>query len=88
MEAWLLPYWGAICQRLRVQRQAPGGQPEQVNLQRPPSRHLRDLYRAAGRDYDKPRDAKAIPDGKDLTVAANACPELKALLNTLLGVPV
>lgn len=84
VEAWLLPYWQEICRRLGVQRQPPGANPEQVNLQKPPSHHLAELYRLAKRSYDKPRDAKAILNGKDLLAAANPCPEFKALLNTLL----
>lgn len=85
VEAWLLPFWKGICQKLKVQRQPPGANPEQVDLQTPPSRRLSDLYRLANRSYDKPRDAKAILQGKDLTVVAKQCPEFKALLNTLLA---
>lgn len=85
VEAWLLPFWEEICTKLKVQRQPPGANPEQVDLQTPPSRHLSELYRMANRTYDKPRDLLAILDGKDLTVVANQCPEFKALLNTLLG---
>lgn len=84
LEAWLLPFWQDICQKLHIQRQPPGGNPEQVDQQSPPSRRLTELYRLAGRDYDKPRDARAILDGKDLTVVASRCPEFKLLLNTLL----
>jgi hypothetical protein len=84
VEAWLLPFWQDICHKLRVQRQPPGANPEQVDLQTPPSRHLSELYRLANRSYDKPRDAKAILQGKDLTVVASQCPEFRALLNTLL----
>jgi len=84
VEAWLLPYWEDICRRLKLARHPPGPHPEQVNHQTPPSQHLATLYRAASRFYDKPRDAKAILQGKDLTVAANQCPEFKAFLNTLL----
>lgn len=85
VEAWLLPFWKEICQKLKVQRQPPGANPEQVDLQTPPSRRLFDLFRLANRSYDKPRDAKAILQGKDLTVVAKQCPEFKALLNTLLA---
>ena len=84
VEAWLLPFWQDICHRLGVQRKPPRANPEQVNLQKPPSRHLSELYRLASRTYDKPRDAKAILQGKDLTVVASQCPEFRALLNTLL----
>lgn len=85
VEAWLLPFWDEICQKLKVKRQPPGGNPEEVNLEHPPSRHLAELYRLAKRSYDKPRDARAILQGRDLKVAANRCPEFKAFLNTLLA---
>ncbi len=86
-EAWLLPYWDDICKRLKVEKQRPGANPEQVDHLKPPSRHLAELYRLAkrARSYDKARDGKAILRDKDLTVAASQCPELKGLLNTLLG---
>jgi hypothetical protein len=35
-------------------------------------------------DYSKPRDANRILRGQDLGVAAAQCPELKALLNTII----
>jgi hypothetical protein len=35
-------------------------------------------------DYSKVRDAARILRGKDLTIAAAKCPELKAFLNTIL----
>lgn len=84
VEAWLLPFWQEICRKLRVQCQPPGANPEEVDLQTPPSRHLSELYRMAKRTYDKPRDVLAVLHDKDLTVIANQCPEFKALLNTLL----
>ena len=67
-EAWLLPYWNDICLRLKIQKQPPGGNPEAVNRDHPPSRHLSKLYRLAKHkpDYDKPRDALAILTDKDL----------------------
>jgi hypothetical protein len=85
-EAWLLPYWDDICRRLKVKKQKPGTNPEEVNRLKPPSKHLSELYRLAKptRSYDKARDGKAILRDKDLTVAASQCPELKSLLNTLL----
>jgi hypothetical protein len=84
VEAWLLPFWEEICRKLKVKRQPPGANPEQVDLQKPPSHHLAELFRSAKRTYDKPRDAQAILQGKELTVVASQCPEFKALLNTLL----
>ena len=88
VEAWLLPYWDAICRRLGVTRAAPGDDPEQVDLDRPPSRHLAELYRLARprRKYVKTAEMSAILRNQDLTVAADRCPEFKALLNTLLTV--
>jgi hypothetical protein len=87
VEAWLLPYWDSICQRLKVQKKVPGQNPELVNHVRPPSEHLKELYRLAKtrpRKYIKTTERNAILRGKDLTIAANQCPEFKALLNTLL----
>ncbi|MFQ6133767.1 MAG: DUF4276 family protein, partial [Armatimonadota bacterium] len=86
-EAWLLPFWRDICEHLplKAHPRPPGGQPEDEDLMRPPSHHLSELYRKAGRFYDKPRDALAILCRNDITVAAEQCPELKSLLNTLLA---
>lgn len=87
VEAWLLPYWDNICQRLGVRQAPPGGDPEAVNHVSPPAYRLRDLYRRAKprpRKYVKTTEMFDILQGKDLTVAANKCPEFKALLNTLL----
>jgi len=71
VEAWLLPYWASICDRIGVRRAPPGPRPEQVNHIHPPSWHL---------------EMAAILRGQDLTVAADQCPEFRALLNTLLTV--
>jgi hypothetical protein len=86
VEAWLLPYWDFICKRLGVQRARPGTNPEEVNRDHPPSKRLNELYRIAkpSRKYVKPIEMAAILRNQDLTVAANQCPELKSLLNTLL----
>jgi len=86
VEAWLLPYWEAICRRLGVRRASPGPHPEQVNLERPPSQRLAELYRLAEppRKYIKTIEMSAILRRQDLTIAANHCPGFKALLNTLL----
>ncbi len=87
VEAWLLPYWNAICRRIRVKQTAPGPHPEQVDRDHPPSKRLAKLYRRAkpARKYVKPKEMAAILRDKDLAIAANACPEFKKLLNTLLG---
>jgi hypothetical protein len=87
VEAWLLPYWDFICDRLGVRKAKPGTRPEQVDLEWPPSKHLGELYRTAkpSRKYVKPIEMATILRNQDLTVAANQCPELKSLLNTLLS---
>ena len=86
-EAWLLPFWQDIQELAGHNRGVPGTRPEQVNHDNPPAHRIRELFRAGskGRAYVKPRDASRILAGKDLTVSAKACPELKAFLNTILG---
>lgn len=85
-EAWLLPYWPDIQQLARHNRTAPPGVPESVDHNHPPSYHIKDIFRTGSgpRHYTKTRDAKRILQGKDLSVAAAACPELRAFLNTIL----
>jgi len=86
VEAWLLPYWETICERVGVRHAKPGPDPEKVDLDRPPSRRLEELYRLAkpSRRYIKTIEMATILRDKDLVVAAGQCPELMALLNTLL----
>ena len=85
-EAWLLPYWPDIQRLARHNRIAPSGVPESVDHNHPPSDHLKEIFRTGKgpRHYTKTRDAKRILQGKDLSVAAAACPELRAFLNTVL----
>ncbi len=86
VEAWLLPYWDDICQRVGVQQGRPRNDPELVDDTKPPSRRLMELYMRTKppRKYRKTIEMPAILKDKDLTVSANACPEFKSLLNTLL----
>lgn len=86
-EAWLLPYWEKIKRLAKSNHACPGPDPERVNHVHPPAHRLRDVFRTGGRGqaYIKTRDADRILRGEDLLVAANVCPELKALLNTILG---
>lgn len=85
-EAWLLPYWDEIQKLAGHRKRPPGGPPEGVNDDKPPSFHIREIFRigTTRRDYSKARDASRILRGKDLTIAAQQCPELKAFLNTLI----
>lgn len=85
-EAWLLPFWSDIQALAGHNRSAPSGPPEIVNHGRPPSFHIREIFRIGScrDDYSKPRDANRILRGKDLAIPASQCPELKAFLNTIL----
>jgi len=88
-EAWLLPFWEEIKRITGCTRSSPGNNPERVNHTHPPVERIRDAFRTGTRtkgrhSYSKTRDAKRILEGKDLTIAANRCVELKAFLNTIL----
>jgi len=85
-EAWLLPYWSDIQKLAGHNRKAPPSRPEAVNHMKPPSYHLREIFRAGKcrDDYSKPRDANRILRDQDLSKSAEQCPELKAFLNTIL----
>jgi hypothetical protein len=85
-EAWLLPYWSDIQKLAGHNRKAPPGPSESVNHQRPPSYYIREIFHIGKcrDDYSKPRDANRILRGKDLTVAAEKCSELKGFLDTIL----
>jgi hypothetical protein len=85
-EAWLLPHWERVFQIAgkTPPKRYPWRPPEDVNLAKPPSRVLSELF-APRRGYEKAIDAPRIlrsPD--DLRVSAAACPQLRAFLNTLL----
>lgn len=85
-EAWLLPYWERIRQLAKSNKVRPGSQPEEVNHGNPPSRRINEAYRTGDgkTSYDKVLDAPRILAGQDLGVAVQACPELKAFVNTIL----
>ncbi len=85
-EAWLIPYWSDIQKLAKHNKSKPGSNPEQINHQKPPSYHIKEIFEAGKcqRSYKKPRDGMKILKDKDLLVSANACPELKAFLNTIL----
>lgn len=87
-EAWLLPYWSKIIQRIGVNAAPFGADPERVNHHKPPSHRLKELYSRANpkpRAFVKPTEAFAILKGEDLEISARACPELRAFLNTILS---
>lgn len=87
-EAWLLPYWATIQTMAKHNKTAPSGAPETVNHGNPPSRRIQEIFEL-GRcreSYSKPRDAKAILEKNDLSIAVEQCGELKAFVNTILEV--
>lgn len=85
-EAWLLPYWPTIQKLAKHNMRAPSGPPEQVDHNRPPARRIKEIFeRGKCRDsYVKPRDALRILKDNDLSVSIEACPELKAFVNTII----
>lgn len=87
-EAWLIPFWDEIKKLAGSNRAAPAISPERINHNKPPSHLLSEVFLqgSKGRAYSKPRDAARILKGMDLTIAANACPELKSFLNQILRV--
>lgn len=87
-EAWLLPYWDSIQKLAGHNTAAPAGNPETVNHNNPPARRIKAIFRIGTcRDsYVKPREAGRILRDNDLSIAIKACPELKALINTIIHV--
>ena len=87
-EAWLLPYWPRIQQLARHNKIQPQGGPETINHANSPARRIREVFRLGhGRHYYvKQRDAGRILQGPDLSLAVDRCPELKALVNSFLGI--
>jgi hypothetical protein len=85
-QAWLLPYWSEIQKLAGHNKKAPSKHPEHVNLNKPPSYHIKEMFLSGKykRRYKKPRDAHRILKDKDLLISAKACPELKAFLNRIL----
>jgi hypothetical protein len=87
-EAWLLPYWPTIQKLAGHDRKAPSGPPEMVNHHKPPAYRIKEIFEIGQcrESYVKPRDAGRILRNNDLSVAIKQCPELKALVNTILCV--
>ena len=85
-EAWLLPYWDKIKRLTGSNRNAPHSFPEQVNHGKSPAYHLAEVFRTGSKTwgYVKSRDAGRILKGEDLLVSINACPELKAFVETII----
>ena len=84
VEAWMLPFWKEIAKKLGVKAKPPGAKPEDVNHRKPPSLHLKDLFKKAKKSYEKNLEAPKWLTQKGLERAAKDCPQLKAFLNSLL----
>jgi hypothetical protein len=86
-EAWLLPFWPTIQKLAKHNRAGPSGAPETINHENPPAHRIKEIFEIGKvRDsYVKPRDGLRILRENDLLESAKACPELKAFLNTILG---
>jgi len=87
-EAWLIPYWDDIQRLAGHNKRKPGDKPEGIDHLKPPSHHIKEIFeQGTCRDsYRKPRDGMRILRDKDLLISANACPELKVFLNTILQI--
>jgi hypothetical protein len=85
-ETWLIPYWDDIQKIAGHNKSKPTGNPEMINHQKPPAYHVKEIFElgTCRNSYKKPRDGMRIIKDKDLLISANACPELKAFLNTIL----
>lgn len=60
--------------------------PETINLQHPPSKRLKDLYRTKlNRTYEKPLDGSTLFRKLDPEVAYSRCPHLQLLLDDMLS---
>lgn len=86
-EAWLIPYWDDIQKLAGHNKKKPGNNPEKINHQKPPAYHIKDIFEKGScrKSYSKPRDGMRILRDKDILISANACPQLKAFLNTIIG---
>jgi hypothetical protein len=86
-EAWLLPYWEKIKKLTGSNRKSPGRFPEKVNHGNSPAYRLAEVFRTGPKTqgYVKTRDAGRILKDEDLSVAINACPELKAFVERIVS---
>jgi hypothetical protein len=86
-EAWLLPYWAKIKRLTGSNRRAPRAMPEAVDHGKSPAYLLEEVFRTGPKThgYVKARDAGRILKDEDLSVAINACPELKAFVDTIVS---
>ena len=86
-EAWLLPYWSRVQELTGSNRKSPGLDPEKVNHGNSPAYRLAEVFRTGSKSvsYVKTRDAGRILKDQDLSVAIEACTELKAFVDTIVN---
>jgi len=84
-ESWLLPYWETIKILAKHNRSAPSGSPETVNHDKPPAYRLKEIFESGkSLSYNKPIHGRKILEKNDLSIAIQACPELKMFVNCIL----
>jgi hypothetical protein len=85
-EAWLLPYWTTIQKLAKHNLKAPKGTPETVNHNKPPSYRIKEIFECGNSgSYSKVIHGKRILMDNELMIAIQACPELKAFVNTIIS---
>jgi hypothetical protein len=87
IEAWLMPFWDEVARDLGVNKKKPGANPEEINNEKPPSKHLQELFglcKQPKTKYEKVIDGPKWLTADRLEQAAKSCPELKAFLNSLI----
>lgn len=86
-EAWLLPYWERIKELTGSNRKSPGSNPEKVNHNNSPAYWLAEVFRTGSKTdgYVKTRDAGRILKDQNLSVAIEACAELKGFIATIVS---
>lgn len=86
-EAWLLPFWDRIQELAKYKKSPPSGKPEEVNHNKPPSKHIQEIFQLGKcrESYSKTRDAPKILKDQNLKKAIDECPELKAFVNTIIS---
>lgn len=84
LEAWLLSQPDSFPQDVRDSVRKLSNRPETVNFDRPPSKYLEEAYQKKGAGYQKVKDGVTLFQRLDPNTAAQYCPYLREMLETLL----
>lgn len=84
LEAWLLSEPNIFSQDLHSRIAELSNRPETINFDRPPSKRLEEAYHKKGSNYQKVKDGVALFSSLDPAIAAQRCPYLREMLETLL----